>query len=215
MRTSRIVALTALVVLTVSGCSATTAPPVGPSDAELNAAVRIELDKQWRYTGLEGVVPRPEAEVELVGSGGAASQGFRDCMSANGFESWGYSSDTGLQMFGSDGNPSAASPEQQLAFYLCNARFPMIDTLTVDQLDFIYDYYQDWLIPCLEVAGYPVGRAPSRESFTTEPAEFGWRWRPYSAIPDVLNPQDYAALQSTCRPTIPGIDGWSERLGIF
>jgi hypothetical protein len=215
VRTPRIVAVAALVVLAVSGCSATTAPPQALSDAELDDRVRAELDRQWAFTGLDGVVPRPEPAVEIVGTDGAASQGFWECMSAAGFESWGFSGDAGLTLSLADGSAPAPSPDQQLAFYSCNARFPMIDTLTVDQLNFIYDYYQRWLIPCLADAGYPVGVAPSRREFTTETPQFGWRWRPYAAIADVPGETRYVALQRECKPTLPGIDGWSQQFSLF
>ena len=232
MSRPRIVALVALASLAlcgaISGCSATVAAPTGPTDDEVSALVRAELDKQWGFTGLEGVLPRPVIEVEKIGTAGGAAQGFWDCMSAKGFESWGFSGDTGLQLYAADSTQETPTPEQQLSYYECNARFPLIDTLTTSQLNFIYDYYQRWLIPCLEHAGYSVMTPPTREAFTTEVAEFGWRWQPYSAIVSrgelgsgsaingsVINANQYAALEARCKPTIPGLEGWSLERTLF
>ena len=215
MRRPRIVASAALVLLAVCGCSATIPAPVGPTDDELNDVVRLELDRQWGFTGLDGVVERPVFEVERIGATGASSQGLWDCMSAAGFESWGFSSDSGLQLSGADSTVVAPTAEQQLAYYECNARFPLIDTLTPSQLDFVYDYYQRWLIPCIESAGYPVLDAPSRAEFTTAEAEYGWRWEPYSALDEFPGENEYEALRAECKPTIPGIEGWSQRYSLF
>ena len=215
MRTPRVVAFAAVALLALCGCSATRPAPVGPTDAEVDADVRAELDRQWAFTGLDGVVPRPVFEVERVGAAGAAAQGFWDCMSAQGFESWGFSSDSGLQMSSADSSMVTPTAEQQMSYYECNARFPVIDTLTTDQLDFIYDYYQRWLIPCLGSAGYPVAVPPSRDEFTTGEPEFGWRWEPYSALGEYPGDDDYDALLAECKPTIPGIEGWSRDTGLF
>lgn len=215
VRTSRVVAFVALVVVTMSGCSATTPPPVGPTEAELNATVRAELDRQWQFTGLDGVVPRPVLEVESIGTENGISVEFGECMSAEGFQSWGFSSDSGLQLSGTASSDAEPTVEQQLAYYRCNARFPLVDTLTAGQLDFIYDYYQRWLIPCIESAGYPVAAPPTRKNFVTAEPEYGWRWEPYSALGEYPGDAQYAALRAECKPTIPGIEGWSHKFELF
>ena len=213
MRAPRVVALVAAatlaLTLALTACSTAVRPPKGATSAEIDSMIRVELDRQWAFTGLEGTVPRPEVEVEEAGSVYGYSEGFWNCMSTAGFESWGFSSDLGLQLSAADGTTSRPTAQQQLDYYLCNARFPGIDTLTVDQLDFIYDYYARWLIPCLRHEGYSVSDPPSRERFTTEEAEFFYRWTPYSSL--VERPATDAAnlaLTAKCAPSIPGIPGW-------
>ena len=215
MRRTRIVALAALVVVTVSGCSATTAPPVGPSEAELNERVHAELDRQWKLTGLDGIVPRPEVEVEKISSIDGFSEEFGQCMTDAGFTGWGVS-EAGLDMASVNPDGAATTPEQQLAYYGCTARFPGVDKLSVAQMDFVYDYYQRWLIPCIEQQGYEVIGAPSRDDFYASREQTGWQWSPYSGLthPPTTN-EGYASLQRACRPTIPGIDGWSEQFSLF
>jgi hypothetical protein len=200
-RASGIVAAAASGLLVIAGCTATPLPE-GPSDAEIEKRVATELDWQWGLTGLEGVVARPV--VELKGPPSQYSIGFGECMSDAGFSGWGYD-DSGLVL--DDGDPT---DEQRLAFYVCNAEYPSVDPLSTAQLEYVYDYYERWLIPCLALHGYeqhdPV---PTRESFVGDPVQDGFRWSPYSSIYFTPATESaYVELQAECDPAPPGGQDW-------
>ena len=180
--------------------------PSGPGDARLDQAVRTELDRQWRLSGLEGIVVRPDYVAVPILNERDRRREIVECMRRAGVARWGYDESEGLFIEG--GRPSASD---QLAFYWCFAAYPTVDLVSDEQRDFIYDYYQRWLIPCLESRGYDVMNAPSREAFVGADRRLP-DWSPYRALERF--PPTFAALDAlrgTCAPTVPGIAGWSER----
>jgi len=209
------VAAVGLALVVMSGCTATTAAPKPISESELNERVRIELDRQWGYTGLDGLVQRPRPEVEKISPSDGFSAEFGECMGGAGFSTWG-AGPVGLDMSSVNADGAKATPEQQLAFYGCTARFPSVDRLSRQQLQFIYDYYRGWLIPCIEQRGYAVTDVPSRETFSTSTQPGNWRWSPYGALANRPgNDREWSALERDCPVTIPGMDGWSDPYSFF
>jgi hypothetical protein len=205
--------LVALAAVLLAGCSTVPVPRSATPD-ELDRIVRAELDRQWAFTGLEGVIPRPDYPVEELGSVDGFSQGFGACMQEVGFTSWGVG-DTGLDMSSVNSGGARSTPEQQYDYYECIARFPNIDPLTDEQLDFVYDYYQRWLVPCLETEGYELHDVPTREEFHEYRAVNGWLWGPYSAMVAYPQGAELHAVLGKCKPTLAGMDGWSRDVSIF
>jgi hypothetical protein len=73
--------------------------------------------------------------------------------------------------------------------------------LSSREREYVYDYYRQWLVPCLALAGYPIHGAPSREEFISDWLTPGW-WSPYDSID--LEPGAAArfGLQKQC-PSMP------------
>lgn len=64
------------------------------------------------------------------------------------------------------------------------------------QLDYLYDYFQDSLVPCLQLQGLDVGYAPSRAEFATAA---GWiQWDPYSELGAAVPPSRSAEIHERC-----------------
>lgn len=64
------------------------------------------------------------------------------------------------------------------------------------QLDYVYDYFQDSLVPCLQLQGLNVGYAPSRAEFATAA---GWiMWDPYSELGAAVPPSRSEEIRSRC-----------------
>lgn len=96
----------------------------------------------------------------------------------------------------------AGDIEQQLDLDLCLRQYPILPDLSgsinLAQLDYLYDYYRDFLIPCLGAAGYTAGRdIPTREEFVVISAEP--HWTPYSALPG--SALDDPLLDDHCPPS--------------
>jgi hypothetical protein len=192
-------------ILLLAGCGARDVPD-GPSDAQIEAAARAALDRQWRLSGLEGIVVQPDYVPKPIVTDREWSRLMLECMDHAGISQWGYDEGSGLFIEGAQ--PTAS---EQLAFYWCFAEYPKVDLVSDDQLDFIYDYYARWLIPCLESRGFNVMNAPSRKAFADADPAIG-PWNPYRALeqyPDTLVAMQDLADQ--CAPTVAGIAGWSER----
>ena len=204
--TSAVASAVLLAVCGATGCALEHRAPAGPSPDVIAAAVEARLDRQWRLSGLEGAVVRPRFQPRpVIGASQWAPEVGR-CMAASGIMNWGYDPDEGLVIPG-----HTPTTSEQLQFYWCFERYPTVDLLTRAQIDFIYGYYQRWLIPCLESNGYNVVGAPSRNAFGDSDRSTE-RWSPYDALERYpATPGERAALVSRCAPTVPGIEGWSEQ----
>ncbi|MCK0113846.1 hypothetical protein MWU75_17000 [Ornithinimicrobium sp. F0845] len=109
--------------------------------------------------------------------------------------------------------PGGPPPADQLsawdlAWYQCNARFtPDPDYMrdwTEEQIGLVYDYWDQYFIPCMEAHGHPINTAvqPSRGTyistfFTPEPS-----WWPNRYI-EMLPPAERERLAPTCAPYPP------------
>jgi hypothetical protein len=76
--------------------------------------------------------------------------------------------------------------------------------LTIEERDYVYDYYRQWLAPCLTLAGYPIHGAPPRSKFIADWLKPGW-WSPYDSIDPVPGAADLARLKKKCSPLPPAL----------
>ena len=71
---------------------------------------------------------------------------------------------------------------------------------STEQLDYIYDYFQDTLVPCLQLQGLDVGFAPNRSDFSAFAGSISWD--PYSELGADLPPSRTAEIMVRC-PQLP------------
>lgn len=74
------------------------------------------------------------------------------------------------------GIPVDQTPGYHLAIYRCEAQYtlePKYSQGTTDeQKGLLYDYYVQWLVPCVEEAGAHISDPPSRDTFIQDPSSF-------------------------------------------
>lgn len=162
--------------LALAGCTA--APVAEPlsglsDDEELLYAQSFALE----WAGIE-VPNAPEVDVVAYVPPAGWGTVVAGCMNAEGYLD--YSATTYGMTY-----PSRESDAESLALYTCIGRYPVRGDFSSyaneQQLEYLYDYFRDSLIPCLAGEGYLVpGTAPTRETFT----EFTVlpRWNPYNAL---------------------------------
>lgn len=150
-----IVVIAASMVLT--GCSLAGEPivqPTAPELAALNATVR---DLQWQGLRFSPNAPRPTVELEEYTDPDDTTEVYRTCMREAGHEDW-----TEIN-FNALGDAPAA---ERLDLYVCISRFPLHPSYyglySEGQLDAIYDYYQESLVPCMQASGIDVQGVPTR-----------------------------------------------------
>lgn len=189
--------------LVLSSCAS--APPVGLSEGELDAYHATLLDQVWANTALEGIVDRPAVPVVSTLRSNDWLKQVYTCLGERSVDEFGlvYGSDSGFGIISADGR-TQPSETDQLSFYICTARYRLdaVDAFADQplwsraQLDYIYDYYAEWAVPCLLQNDFTVPYAPSREEFVDSQG----RWSPFGAVRD-----DYSTARAAevCGPELP------------
>ena len=171
--------LAAVLALLLTGCAAErTAPPGGLSPQELRTYHSSVADRMWRFTGLDDAL-RPE--VSFVTSD---------------LKGWVEAMDVCWESF--DVDDPKAQPELAVKLYACRAHTQQtaetLGLLNTAQLDYLYDYYQDRLIPCMRSRGLDINDVMSRADATDVGRFASYPWNPYSGIRDFVreDPDDVA-----------------------
>ena len=188
--------------LVLTGCVSVVEPPLpGVSDAEAERVTERGLDDAWSYSGISDQL-RPN--VERSGYTPLEDFGalFVLCMNDAGYPQY-----FGGEVGGYSMTDHVIDQDETIANYICTAKYqvdPREYMLNREQLEYLYDYYQRTLIPCLARAGLTdLEYIPTREeALQTGP------WNPYYSLPD----DTYATLTSEsqlvrmCPPIPPGVD---------
>lgn len=183
------------------------APTVSISLNRLSDAER----EAWRASYLDGLAddldgPAPEVALERwVEPHAEWDQAISTCMGESGFP---VEVDGGSISY-----PMGVPPDDQLsawdlAWYTCNARFtPDPDysqDWTEEQIGLVYDYWDQYFIPCVEEHGIAVNRTqqPSRESYVSTFFAGERNWWP-SRYLETLPETQREQVESVCPPLPP------------
>ncbi len=198
--------------LLLAGCAVAPAPlPPQPTDGDWAALTQQRLDYLWQQTGIEDA-RRPAVHANPAAHPWEATIAFTECMRDRGLP--GYAVLDGAVTT----TPfSAALPaEERLAWYTCYAENPRTSEIEAlrsrAQFDYLYDYYRDSLVPCLERFGARLAEVPTRDQFSLElpvgsvffmiPAQ----WSPYDEVAEWA--AGHPELARAC-PALPrGAVGW-------
>ena len=176
----RPLALAALLLTALAGCAPVAPVPDEPSGDELDRLIALELDFQWQYVGLTPDAPRPTVQRIRIVSMDEAEEVHRQCMVDAGYENYRF---VETSIFGGAGNP------ERLAIYTCSAQYPTppssFGLFSEAQLDYLYDYYIEVTVPCLEATGIGVDDVPDRAQFADSATGILTLWNPYREVGDV------------------------------
>jgi hypothetical protein len=155
-----------LVLVALTGCSTATAPAEGLDDAGLAELKQYASDLNWAFTGLPDS-ERPAPLAATVVSPENWTTAYVTCMNAEGFDNYESFGDGSFTV--GDGSFTDPPDAEVIAQYRCNLAIEVEGQydgmMNVDQLAYVYDYYQEVLVPCLETRGYHVQDPPTREEF--------------------------------------------------
>lgn len=203
-RVAASVAVVSVLSVALAGCVTPREPPPGPSVSELENRAASRIDLAWANTGLEGKVDRPS--VAMVSATATFDQ-LAACVDSSGCSNWGIGDGIdGPEL--SLGGAGEYPEQQQLSFYICFASYPADLTfgevrLSDAQLDYLYDYYRSWVMPCLAIDDVVPTRVPTREEFTSGE----WRgWNPYDYSDLPASVLDYADAIHRCGPIYADLD---------
>lgn len=190
------IAVLVAAALVLSACAAV--PPAAPTQAEIDAYNDRMLDLTWQGSGLADVMQRPATPPGAVLDEAPWIEQTAQCLQNNGLGSvnWGMSNQSGYGLSGSSGL-TLTNLSAQLVFYQCvsaNQRIPANDLISAGQLDYTYDYYADWIVPCMWQHDIPVHDVPTREEFA---ASYG-QWSPYWRLAQQVEGNGYNEAVDAC-----------------
>jgi hypothetical protein len=173
-----------LAMLALTGC-ATTAIPKAATAADVEAFLTRQLDAEWADTGLSDD-QRPDVSRERFISNADFTAVMSEC--------------TVKLTPGYHQVLSNAKTIARLVYYTCQAMYPVnpneYQVLSTAQIDYLYDYYGRWVLPCLRARGYDVGATPSRAEFRL----FNGLWNPiyHSGSNADLSSETYQRVSDEC-----------------
>ncbi|WP_168627206.1 hypothetical protein [Cryobacterium sp. BB307] len=187
-----------LVAVVLTGCAwggvddeREAAPDISPQEA-------FDYDEYLVLQQASGITnPPPTTMVRLI-SVNEANTVWSDCMHEQGYNV--FVTFDGGQAAPVD-LPESQYEAYELANYICYARYP-VDQSTIpvfgdEQINILYSYYVDHLVPCLEANGYPIEYVPSKATFR---ATFeSDQWAPYGAVDAArISDEDWQSLNESC-----------------
>jgi hypothetical protein len=195
----------ACLALVLAGCTVAHAPAPGLTADEKDFIRHQYAEALWAATGLYAD-QRPANPSVTVVSLVDWSSAFAKCMNNAGFERYTVSPDGNLMIL-DHGTGDEGSEAERLADYLCRMSFELEEQFDYRysdaQIEYLYDYYREALVPCLAAEGFTVSAVPTRNEF-----EHGLgSWHPYLALSDELR-LDLLSDRSflvRCPPMPPGV----------
>ncbi len=184
--------------LLLSGCVESSPPPAGLTDDDRVHFALQEQDLQWFLAELPGERP-------IVSSSFVTTEDYGSVLTA-------CFADQALRgvrvVHDAVVLPAAPlTPEQRLSLYLCSATYVIwpdeVGYLSREELERVYDYYRDWLVPCMEAHGLQVPLSVSKSAFAATPGYVDWT--PYYTLEQQVAPGALSVVQSECPFVPPGI----------
>lgn len=190
------IAIGGALLLLLSGCVVTPLP-AGLSDEEQQEFAAEIQERQWDYSDIPDRA-RPAVEVTEVDADDIERRIY-GCMVSAGIDE-GFRLEDGALV----GSAAPESSDERVAFYVCSVSYmPPANNwgyLSTEELNAAYDYYQDWLVPCLEAHAYHLPLAPARDELASQPGYLGWD--PYTQLGARITDDAAAILQEEC-PSVP------------
>lgn len=197
----------ALVAAAFVLCGCVAVAPAGPTATEVAGYNERILRSTWINTGISEIFSQPQVE---QGTALVIDDWFTavfSCMTASGYDGYsiGYSYGSGATV-GSSSGEVVTDAAVQLAFYRCAAANPVDvvasgELLSPAQIDYVYDYYQEWVVPCMIAEGLTVRDPPTRQDFH----ELYGQWSPYWSVHNTIGGTEVEDLQLVCGADRPAL----------
>ena len=194
MRVHPVVVGLAASALLLSGCAQAPAIPPGPSVDEVQAILDAQNEDWWNQ--MFPTEPMPDTAV-VRSIPPTDTTTVNECVDAAHLE--------GVTVTGNGIQIDGDTEEFNRVYFVCLQQYPVLfdenDDLgyyTTEQLDYLYTYFTDRLVPCLELLGYSVGNSPSRASIV---GATYLTWVPYYAmVPQPTTAEEWQRIDVRCPP---------------
>jgi hypothetical protein len=212
------IAWIAALVIALSGCATVSPPEPGFSDDEWADIVRAQGDLAWESYGFPAALRPPDPPMELVSRADYSAR-YAACMNDEGFDNYLPDGSVAIEVDGDDVTigGSTQTDGELIANYYCSMRVVLrpeeSGLLNRAERDYWYDYYEQWLVPCLVQHDIALFETQSREEFHES---LGW-WNPYYAVrqkdQELVSTDE--SLRTDCPAVPPGVDDPGYYYGVF
>ena len=188
-------------VLLLAGCATPSPVPPGATDEEAERVVAEELVNYWSALGPGQANGRLVAERIAFTTRDSWASAQVSCLIAAGLDAREVSGG-----FAIDSNGELSNAEGLDAQLTCLGQYP-VDPRTEGFLSdaqalYMYDYFTQRLVPCLELLGYAIPPAPARDSYV-HLLRVGVPWTPYELAdraPLSTLGSDWKIINAKCPP---------------
>jgi hypothetical protein len=221
-------AIVAASVLVLTGCSTARPVPLKPTASE----IRVFTERVATIELATGELKYDETTA-IQTAGGALSQGlgnegklqpfsvslsgeknvdrqmrYEDCMVASGYPLGAEYVDIGHSRNATDFFFSVTEQGEEVQCHRDAGSFesppdPYSGLLGAKQRAYVYEYYVQWLVPCLSTRGQFLKNAPTKDQFTAAWQSSGW-WTPYEVLMSRPSAAELAKLEGECPPMPAG-----------
>lgn len=164
------------------------------SQTDKEATWAVVADDLWaaaisRHPQLARPVVAAEREIDA----GEIDTYLRPCLEGSGIDLGSYSALEWMPVAEGD----------YVAWYTCRVKFPLLSSAPPndEQVGYLYDYFTQFVVPCLEANGSAIDSAPSRDTFVREWPNQDWFPEPTTSAPGTA---EYASASAVCPSTPPG-----------
>lgn len=190
-------------VLAVAGCSLYQPLPEPLAPEEVAALVQEERRAYWEV--LAPAEPFPDVEVVEVLPVEEVWPRIVECVAERGLPGVVAAGD-GIQI-----EEGTDQRELEIAMFLCTEAYPpdyaegAYGYLSGAELEYLWQYFEGYLVPCLRLHGVEVNGMPDRASFLSSDHLI---WEPYGAIdPQPQSALEWRRLDAVCAPP-PILQSW-------
>ena len=214
--------------LLLSGCAAETPAPTKPTASEIStfterianievASGELQYNERSAFQTAGGAISQglgnagkvKPLSVYLSALDNVTRQlAFETCMLGSGYQNGStYSRDvtarnpTDFFFQVNESNTETACRHTAGAMFIPSD--PYSGLLGASQRDYVYDYYEHFLVPCLAAHGLYLVGSPTRSQFSSAWEDPGW-WTPYESLNSRPTDDDLSKLEVECSPMPPG-----------
>ena len=187
----------------LAGCTPSHPDIPGPTTQTIERFRERQLGSMWGSFTVPYDLRRPKIEPVREIRNDEYGQVIEECL--HGFREHGYRALYGYRVIMAEPEATRDQIFESVALYVCLAQYPVdpsgLDLLSKQQLDYLYDYYRRWVVPCLVLNGYDPGPVPLRKTFVSNGLA-GNFWTPTAELWDEFDftIDEYSMVVAKCSP---------------
>jgi len=153
----------------LAGCTPPRPDIPGPTANAIERFTERQLVSMWGTITVPYDLRRPKIEPVRMIRDDEYGRVMDDCL--RGFSTHDYRNLYGYRLIAQEPEGIRDEILEGVAWYVCMAQYPVDPSgsglLSKRQLDYLYDYYRRWVVPCLILNGYDPGPVPLRKTFVS------------------------------------------------